>query len=54
VWDRLYLGGGNARVISPEVLAGLGDEVVIVPNTAGIVGGVRAWDLDTAGGGGRR
>jgi polyphosphate glucokinase len=54
VWDRLYLGGGNARVISPEVLAGLGDDVVIVPNTAGIVGGVRAWDLDTAGGGGRR
>ena len=53
VWDRLYLGGGNARVISPEVLAGLGDDVVIVPNTAGIVGGVRAWDLDTAGGGRR-
>ena len=45
VWDRLYLGGGNSRVITPEVLATLGDDVVIVPNTAGIVGGVRAWNL---------
>jgi polyphosphate glucokinase len=45
VWDRLYLGGGNARVLTPEVLAALGDDVVIVPNTAGIVGGVRAWEL---------
>lgn len=45
VWDRLYIGGGNARVIRPEVVAELGDDVVIVPNTAGIVGGVRAWEL---------
>ncbi len=45
VWDRLYVGGGNARVLSPEVIAVLGDDVVIVPNTAGIVGGVRAWEL---------
>lgn len=45
VWDRLYLGGGNARVITPEVLASLGDDVVVVPNSAGIVGGVRAWEL---------
>jgi polyphosphate glucokinase len=45
VWDRLYLGGGNARVLTGETVASLGDDVVIVPNTAGIVGGVRAWDL---------
>jgi polyphosphate glucokinase len=45
VWDRLYLGGGNSRVLSPEVVADLGDDVVIVPNTAGIVGGVRAWEV---------
>ena len=45
VWDRLYLGGGNARVVTPEVLTGLGDDIIVVPNTAGIVGGVRAWDL---------
>ena len=49
VWDRLYLGGGNARVITPEVLATLGDDVVVVPNTAGIVGGVRAWTLGRTG-----
>jgi polyphosphate glucokinase len=45
VWDRLYIGGGNARVLSPDVVAVLGDDVVIVPNTAGIVGGVRAWEV---------
>ncbi|WP_225753011.1 ROK family protein [Actinotalea sp. Marseille-Q4924] len=44
-WDRLYLGGGNARLVSPTALAALGDDVVVVPNSAGIVGGVRAWSL---------
>ena len=44
-WDRLYLGGGNARRIKPNDLAAIGDDVVIVPNAAGIVGGVRAWNL---------
>ena len=44
-WDRLYLGGGNSRRIRPAVLADLGDDVVVVPNSAGIVGGVRAWSL---------
>jgi polyphosphate glucokinase len=45
IWNRLYIGGGNSRRIRPEVLANLGDDVVIVSNTAGILGGVRAWDL---------
>ncbi|MGN8246957.1 ROK family protein [Cellulomonas soli] len=45
-WDRLYLGGGNARQITPQVLGRLGDDVVVVPNQAGIVGGARAWALD--------
>lgn len=44
-WDRLYLGGGNSRRIRPAVLEALGDDVVVVPNSAGIVGGVRAWAL---------
>lgn len=47
-WDRLYIGGGNSRHIRPAVLASLGDDVVVVPNTAGIVGGVRAWALREA------
>lgn len=45
LWDRLYLGGGNSRRVTPAVLAALGDDVVVVPNSAGIVGGVRAWTL---------
>jgi polyphosphate glucokinase len=44
-WDRLYLGGGNSRLIRPEQLGRMGDDVVVVPNTAGIVGGVRAWAI---------
>jgi len=47
LWDRLYIGGGNSRRITSRVLGELGDDVVIVPNSAGIVGGVRAWDLRT-------
>lgn len=46
-WDRIYLGGGNARRISPTALLALGDDVVVVPNSAGIVGGVRAWSLSS-------
>ena len=44
-YDRLYIGGGNARRITPAVLESLGDEVTIVPNAAGIMGGARAWTL---------
>ncbi len=44
-WDRVYVGGGNSRCISPSVLARLGDDVVIVPNSAALVGGARAWEL---------
>lgn len=41
-WDQLYLGGGNAK----KICEFLGDDVVIVPNLAGILGGVKVWDLD--------
>jgi polyphosphate glucokinase len=51
LWDRLYVGGGNSRRISPATLAALGDDVVVVPNSAGIVGGVRAWALRSPSGG---
>lgn len=43
-WDRLYVGGGNAKKLTEY----LGDDVTIVPNLAGIMGAVRAWDLDVA------
>ena len=41
VWDRLYVGGGNARRLTGE----LGPDVTIVPNEAGISGGIRLWEL---------
>lgn len=50
-WDRLYLGGGNSSRITPQVRDRLGPEVVVVPNSAALAGGVRAWTLwggDTA------
>lgn len=42
-FDRLYVGGGNAKHLSP---ADLGPKGEVVPNTSGILGGVRVWDLD--------
>ena len=45
-WDRLYIGGGNARCIRQTDLDRMGDDVVIVPNSAGVAGGVRAWTLE--------
>ena len=45
LWDRLYVGGGNSRRVTPTALARLGDDVVVVPNSAALVGGARVWDL---------
>lgn len=45
MWDRLYIGGGNGVRITPSHREHLGDDVVIVPNDAGIRGGVRAWNV---------
>lgn len=39
-FDRLYLGGGNARFLEDE---NLGDDVGIVPNIAGLLGGIALW-----------
>ena len=49
LWDRLYLGGGNGAKVAALQLERLGDDVVVVPNSAGIVGGVRAWTLPRGG-----
>lgn len=45
VWDRLYLGGGNSRRITAVQLSRMGDDVVVVPNEAGMTGGARCWDM---------
>lgn len=47
LWDRLYMGGGNSRHITASSLARMGDDVVIVPNSAALVGGARVWQLPT-------
>ncbi len=39
-FDRLYLGGGNARLIDFELPRG----VRITPNADGLIGGVHLWD----------
>jgi polyphosphate glucokinase len=43
-FDKLYLGGGNARHLEIE----LPRDVEIVSNRAGITGGVRLWDAEEA------
>ena len=45
MWDRLYIGGGNGVRIVDSQRRRLGEDVVIVPNDAGIRGGVRVWSL---------
>jgi polyphosphate glucokinase len=42
-YDRLYVGGGNATKLRVD----LGHRAEIVDNTAGILGGIRLWDVDT-------
>ena len=42
-FDTLYIGGGNAKHLDPDQLP---IHARIVDNTAGIVGGVRLWELD--------
>jgi polyphosphate glucokinase len=40
--DRLYVGGGNAKKLTVD----LGHRVEIVDNAAGILGGIRLWELE--------
>jgi polyphosphate glucokinase len=42
--DRVYLGGGNTKHLTVDV-KDLGDHVTAVPNTAGLLGGVRVWEI---------
>ena len=39
-FDHCYVGGGNSKKIEGD----LGDDVTLVDNTAGILGGIRLWD----------
>lgn len=44
-WDRLYIGGGNAKRITAYHREKMPSHVTYVPNEAGMLGGVRAWEL---------
>jgi polyphosphate glucokinase len=45
-FDHLYVGGGNAKYLSA---AEVGRRGMLIPNSSGILGGVRLWDIPTAG-----
>jgi polyphosphate glucokinase len=45
-FDHLYVGGGNSRRL---VRDRLDDDVTIVDNTAGILGGIKLWESDHVG-----
>jgi polyphosphate glucokinase len=45
-FDHLYIGGGNSRRL---VRHHLDEDVTIVDNTAGILGGVKLWTVDHIG-----
>jgi len=41
-FDRLYVGGGNAKKLTVD----LGHRVQLVDNKAGILGGLKVWEID--------
>jgi polyphosphate glucokinase len=45
-FDHLYIGGGNSRRVSRD---NLDDDVTIVDNSAGILGGIKLWETDHVG-----
>lgn len=42
-FDRIYVGGGNAKHLDPGDIGPKGE---IVSNAAGIIGGVRIWEIE--------
>jgi polyphosphate glucokinase len=47
VFDRIYVGGGNAKHLDP---GDAGPKGRLVSNTAGVIGGVRLWEVMSASG----
>ncbi len=43
-YDTVYVGGGNAKHLDIDELS---RKAKIVPNTAGITGGVKLWEMDS-------
>jgi polyphosphate glucokinase len=42
-YDKLYIGGGNARLVTLALPANLSDKVAIVSNDLGLIGGLALW-----------
>ncbi|PZO45093.1 MAG: chromosome partitioning protein ParA [Pseudanabaena frigida] len=42
-YDRLYIGGGNSRLVSIDLPQNLADKVKIVSNDLGLIGGLALW-----------
>jgi polyphosphate glucokinase len=45
-FDHLYIGGGNSRRLKRDELD---DDTTVVDNTAGILGGIKLWEVDHIG-----
>ncbi len=44
-FDHLYIGGGNARRVDRDELGETLERITIVDNSAGILGGIKLWDV---------
>jgi polyphosphate glucokinase len=44
-FDHLYIGGGNARRIDRDGLGDALERITIIDNTAGILGGIKLWEM---------
>jgi polyphosphate glucokinase len=48
-FDHLFIGGGNAPRINRRDLGDVLKRITVVPNSAGILGGIKLWELDHVG-----
>jgi polyphosphate glucokinase len=44
-YDHLFIGGGNARRINRDDLGERLEKITVVDNTAGILGGIKLWEV---------
>jgi polyphosphate glucokinase len=44
-YDHLYIGGGNARRVDRDGLGEALERITIIDNTAGILGGIKLWEV---------
>ncbi len=43
-FDHLFIGGGNGQRVNRDDLGAILERITVVPNTAGILGGIKLWD----------